>query len=299
MTAITRLLCPVDFSDCSRHALDRAVAIANRYGASITMLHVLRPVESLIPAGDGGLYPGFVYTEEDVAQLARELATFAAESGAPKNVDTVVVDGNPAREILRQAVETHAGLIVIGTHGRTGVQRLLLGSVTEHVLVKAPCPVLTVPPRAPDVVPAGALFTQIVCAVDFSPASTKALAYARALATDFQAALTVVHAVEPVPVFDPVLMGGPGMPEFAIQAMANARDYLHQWLTHGAGGGSPVAEVVSEGKAYQEILRTAAERHADLIVLGAHSGRAGLLAFGSTMNHVVRQAACPVLTVKP
>jgi nucleotide-binding universal stress UspA family protein len=300
MVTIQRLLCPVDFSEFSRHAVDHAVAIAHASGARITALHVLRPVASMIPAGDAGLYPPIVYTAEDLAQYTRALATFVAGSGGAIPLETVVVEGNPASEIPRYAADGRADLIVMGTHGRSGFQRLLLGSVTEHVLVKAHCPVLTVPRGAPEAGPAGPnLFTRILCAVDFSPASVKALAYARALAGQFGAALTVMHAVEPVPVFDPVMMGGPGTPEYALHARDIAQDRLHAVLAHADAVGDRVTEVVTEGKAYAEILRVAAERQADLIVIGAHAGQPGVLAFGSTMNHVVRGAECPVLTLKP
>lgn len=299
MTDIKRVLCPVDFSEFSRHALDYAVAIARYYGANVSALHVVAPIASAIPSGDAGLYPPFAYSPADLDQFRRELAMFAADSIGTTPIGSDVVEGSPVREIVRRAAELPADLLVLGTHGRSGFERLFMGSVTEHVLVKAPCPVLTVPRRAPDAVPAGpVLFTRILCAVDFSPASLKALDYARSLAGASGATLAVLHVVERVPIFDPVMMGGPGTPEYDAHAKEIAVRHLHDCLA-GGGHGSSASEVIAEGKAYVEILRTAAELDADVIVLGAHTGRAGLLAIGSTMNHVVRQARCPVLTLKP
>ena len=296
MMPLRHILCPVDFSEFSRHALDWAAAFARTHGADITALHVLPTLPPSAAAGGEALYPAFVFTPQDLEQFRQELSTFAAPSSAGVPVTPLVVQGYAVREIVAQAAG--CDLLVMGTHGRSGFDRLFLGSVTERVLVKAPCPVLTVPPRVPDALPPGRVpYSHIVCAVDFSPASVKALAYARAITRGTPAVMTAVTVLEPVRRLEPVYAGGPGTPEFDVQAHEVLAARLHDAV--GDPGDTHIDEIVADGKAYEAILRVAASRGADLIVLGAHAGRAGLLGNGSTMNQVVRRATCPVLTVKP
>ena len=293
---VRRILCPVDFSEFSRHALDYAVAIGRWYDARIVALHVLPPISAALPPTGEGLYPQIVFSPQDLEQFDKELASFAAASGdAP--VETQVLQGSVVGEIVGVATALPADLLVVGTHGRSGFDRLMLGSTTEKLLRKAPCPVLTVPARAPDATPIGALFTLMLCAVDFSPVSLRSLALAESLAGEAAARLCVMHVLEPVSVFEPVVAGGR---EAAVSAdvRREARRRLEELTSSDSRAFSDVAEVVVAGKPYREILREAAEQGSDLIVIGAHGGRFGLPAFGSTTNHVVREATCPVLTVR-
>ncbi len=299
MLQINRVLCPVDFSEFSRHALDHAVAIARQYDGRVTALYVIPPVVSLIPSAESPLYPPVVYTEADMTQFRDELDRFVREECEGCPVDTLVTEGSPVAEIVRQSVELKADLVVLGTHGRSGFERLVLGSVTERALRKLACPVLTVPPRAPDAVPSTPeLYKRILCAVDFSPSSMRALAVASSFAKEGDADLLVLHVVESMPVFEPVPMGGPGGTDYEQVARAAAKVRLREVVPADVRASCEVTEVVAGGKPYREILRAAAEQHAEVIVVGAHSGAAGLLAFGSTLNHVVRESTCPVLTVR-
>lgn len=300
MVTIQRLLCPVDFSDFSRHALDHAAAIARWYTPRIRVVHVLPTIQAAVPAGDAGLFPAFVFTQDDLEHVREEVATFARESLGDRAFDVEVVQGHPAGEIARLARTWPADLVVMGTHGRTGFERLLLGSTTERVLMTVPAPVLTVPRRTPDAAPLGpVLFTNLLCAIDFSPASRAALHYARALTAEAGARLHAVTVIERPPVSEPVMMGGPGTPDGELAAQRLARARLREWMTEAGVPPDEVHLSVASGKAYREILRLAAEQHADLIVMGAHSGATGHPAFGSTTAHVVRGAAAPVLTLKP
>jgi nucleotide-binding universal stress UspA family protein len=297
MIDIKHILCPVDLSDCSRRALDHAAAITRWYGATATVLHVIPPVSSLIPFTPAALYPPIVFTAEDLRQAERELAAFAATSGAIESFRMLAVAGGVTSEIVHVAEELPADLLVMGTHGRSGFDRLILGSVTEKMLRKAPCPLLTVPPHALDPAhAAGEPFRRILCAVDFSPASLRALAFAESLAEEGDGRLDVLHVLEAQSVFEPVPMGGPRSPATDAGARG-ARDRLAHVVSKDARVYSHVSEIVAAGKAYAEIVREASERHSELIVIGAHSGHGGLAAFGSTTNHVVREAPCPVLTV--
>jgi nucleotide-binding universal stress UspA family protein len=143
------------------------------------------------------------------------------------------------------------------------------------------------------------LFKRILCAVDFSPSSLQALAMAESLAKEADGSLSVLHVLEPASIFEPVVMGGPGGAAGpSPDARKAARARLRELVSQDARTFSHVTDVVTSGKPYREILREASERRAELIVIGAHGGRLGLSAFGSTTNHVVREAACPVLTLR-
>ena len=293
MVSISRILCPVDFSESSRHALDCAVGVARCYGAAITALHVVPPIMAPLPPTGEGLYPPIIFSGKDLPQLCDELKSFARAQEVPA-LRTQVVQGSVVGEILRFARELPADLIVMGTHGRSGFERLLLGSVTEKILRKSPCPVLTVPVHG-TAVPA---VSRVLCAIDFSPVSLRALALAQSLAGEAAARLTVVHVLEPLSVFEPVPAMASGDPSAPTDRQREVRHRINGLIDSDTRAFSDVVEVVVSGKPYQEILRLASEQHSDLIVIGAHGGPAGLPAFGSTTNHVVRGAACAVLTVR-
>jgi nucleotide-binding universal stress UspA family protein len=295
MISFSRILCPVDFSEFSGRALDHAVGIARWYGSGITALYVLPSIPAFGPPAGDGLYPPMVYSPQDLQQFRDELQAFAGAHGVAA-LDTDVVQGNVTSEILRVAADLPADLIVMGTHGRSGFERVMLGSVTEKILRKARCPVLTVPARATDAAPDDALVSRVLCAVDFSPASVRALALAQSLAGEAGAKLSVLHVLEPVSVFEPVAATGAGEAVNADQRR-DARQRLERLIDADTRAFADVAEVVVAGKAYTEILRLAKEQRVDLLVMGAHGGRPGVAVFGSTAAHVVRAAECPVLTV--
>ena len=140
---IKRILCPVDFSDSSDHAMRYAAALAGTFGAELTLLHVVAPVVSALP-GETAL-PDMLNMDEIVEacreRLEQTVGTLAADG---LTVQHKVVNGVPFIEIIRYARDVKTDLIVMGTHGRTGLVHLLIGSVAERVVRKAPCPVLTV-----------------------------------------------------------------------------------------------------------------------------------------------------------
>jgi nucleotide-binding universal stress UspA family protein len=295
MIRIVHVLCPVDFSEISQHALDHAAAIARWYEARLTLLYVF----ANLPTMD---LPPLALEDADRERLMSDLRRMA--SAVPRDVP-VEFDIQEApyihEEILAQVGARHADLLVVGTHGRSGFQRLFLGSVTEKVIRKATCPTLVVPPRAPDV-PAGSpiQFRRILCAVDFSESSLDALALAINLAEEADAQLTLLHVVE----FPPVLVGEPAVPVPDLSrvreaAAADARRKLHELIPEQARTYCTVDTAVVEGRAYRKILRHATEQRSDLIVMGVHGrGALDLLVFGSTTHHVIRASACPVLIVR-
>jgi nucleotide-binding universal stress UspA family protein len=302
MLEIQNIICPVDFSDASRHALDHALTIARWYAARVTVLHVVPPVSQLFPPGEAGLAATLAVAPNDLQMLQTAVEAFvrpavAALGDGTAGTDARVAEGNAATEITSLAESLPADLLVMGTHGRSGFERLMLGSLTEKMLRKAPCPLLTVPPRA-DIPPAHVdPFRRILCAVDFSSSSLRGLQFAESLAEEADAELVVMHVIEPASVFEPVVASQPGG-EPGAGARAAALGRVRQLITRDARTYSRVSEVVTEGKPYVEILHAAEARRSELIVLGAHAGHRGIPAFGSTPNHVVRAAPCPVLTVR-
>jgi nucleotide-binding universal stress UspA family protein len=211
-----------------------------------------------------------------------------------------VRDGSPVHMILDEAESLPSDLIVLGTHGHSGFDRWVLGSVTEKVLRKASCPVLTVPP--PAAAPASGalqLFKRILCPMDFSASSLKALEYALSLAKEADAEL-LMHVIEGLADVahwqQPI---NPSILEYLRLSERNALTRLRDVVPKDAHAWCRPHEILMTGKPYEEILRTARDQDVHLIVMGVY-GRSpiDLLFFGSTTNHVVRASTCPVLTLK-
>ena len=305
MIEIRRILCPVDFSENSRRALDHAIAVARWYESMVTALHVFMPTPVAAYGPGPVVFPTVVLTDVDRDRLLADTKAFIAAETAPGvAIEAVVREGSTVAEILDKATKMKADLLVMGTHGRSGFERLLLGSVAEKVLRKARCPVLTVPKGIPDAVPAGpVLYRQILCPVDFSDPSMHALKYAKSMAQEANGTLTVLHVVADE------LDSGADTARIAIAAQMTLGDFVAereeslrrclQEAIRGAPNVRSVKSMMTHGKPWREILRTAAEREADLIVMGVQGrGAADLLFFGSTTQHVVREATCPVLTLR-
>ena len=304
-TTIERVLCPVDFSECSRQAFDRATAVARACGAALTALNVI-PVQTaagILPyAGPESLAP-FPLPEVQPERVKEALQSFLTRGAIPPIAVTYDVTEAPDvhREILAHAARRRADVIVVGTHGRSGVHRLILGSIAEKVLRRAPVPVLTVPPAAADAVATGAEpFRRVLCALDFSACSLLGLQFATAFAAEHHARLAVLHVAEVAPVgYDPFIGPPTDLARLKSAAEIVMRDRLHEAIPSVDRSALYIEEIVVAGTPHREIVRIAREWCADLIVLGIH-GRSGLgrAAFGSTVEPVVRHAACPVLTMR-
>ena len=185
----------------------------------------------------------------------------------------------------------------MSTHGRTGFERFMLGSVTEKVLRKAPCPVLTVPRRCEGQAESP-LFRRILCGVDFSEPGRRALDRALSLAQEARARLTLLHVVDWIG--DPDLARYPQFDANGYRrlVMANVRERLEALVPAEVRDWCDVDLRVACGKPYQELLRFAGNEGVELMVLGVRGeGAVDRMLFGSTTQHVVRQATCPVLTV--
>lgn len=280
--SIHRIICPTDFSDSAAGALAESLRLARWFGANVTVLHVL-PFAVPI-AGDVGYIPMSVSNGEEVrnAKLAEIQRFVDAREHTRVPIEMMLLEGDPSQEISNAVRETGADLVVMGTHGRSGLKRLALGSVTESVLRDPPAPVLTV---HQGVAHRKGLFRRIVCATDVSERTARTMAVAMALADEGAKHLTVLHVIEE----------GRESPGGDLERAALAA--LQKLIPDEARNSYRIEEHVAFGQANREILRIAAEEGADLIVMGAHRHGAFGGLFGSTVRGVVRDAACPVLLV--
>jgi nucleotide-binding universal stress UspA family protein len=294
MGCFLRILIPVDFSDCSTAAVTMGRALTDICGAELTALHV-HPYDP--PVGDaiafGTLSPPL--DEKTRAVLIDRLGALVTPGDIDgRRIELVVREGSAAEEILEYAGHG-TDLIVMGTHGRRrALDRLFVGSVTGRVSRKAPCSVLTIRTDTSGIVRHPDL-RKVLCPVDLTEASEGTVAMAASVTRAVGGHLTLFHAVDPRrwehhPM--PVPQGDERFRRFMVDT---ARDRLTALADRHAGGGLEVAAAVTLGRARDEILRRASHIGADLIVVGAHarSPLGGLL--GSTPQHLMRMAPCPVL----
>jgi nucleotide-binding universal stress UspA family protein len=296
MAAIRRILCPVDFSEVSRRACDYAVALARQHEAAVTLLYVA-PLPVPLSAGPPGTS---AVASLDVGARERwteELRRLVAGAGDIRT-EVLVEEGSAVAEILAKAALMGADLVAMGTHGRGGFERWLLGSVTDKVLRKASFPVLTVSPWCPEPPREGA-FRRILCALDLAPDSVTTLAHAAAVArrSGPRARVSLLHVIDDLPQQDIVLgRAGLELGTYRRYREEEARTRLAEMASSHAAGLNPDIST-STGAAWRAILHAAAEAASDLIVMAAH----GSLAdghFGSNVDRVVREAPCPVLIVR-
>jgi nucleotide-binding universal stress UspA family protein len=302
MIEISQILCPVDFSDLSRRALDHAIAVAKWYRSRLSVLYVYHVPTAGMALSSLPVAPAaeaVALSPADREQLRRQLRGFApADVLKDVPVECLVAEGDVATEVLAEAEA--ADVVVLGTHGRSGFEHLILGSVAEKVVRKAHCPVMTIPPAAANATKAvPALFHHIVAGIDFSDASLHALKYALSLAEETDAHLTVLRVVEVPRELAEWAADSEEGKGYVERWKALALAHLHDVVPDDARVYCHVDERVEAGQPYRELLRVAAEQSAGLIVIGAHGhGVLDRVFFGSTAQHMVRQAVCPVLTLR-
>jgi len=296
--SVHHVMCPTDFSESAASAFAESVRLARWFGARITVLHVIPP--ALLTAVDMGYLPKSI----DIGDAARktqldELRRFVdATDHLGVRVESMCREGDPCTEIREATRRTGADLLVMGTHGRAGLEKLVLGSVTEAILTHPPVPVLTL--RGPLPARKG-LFEKVLCAADGSKWSAATIAFAIELAEEGAEHLTVLSVVEDLPETRAWARG-----HFAVQEVDAFRDDLERTALAGLQQLIPdearvscrIEEHIRFGKADREILSVAAEEHANLIVLGNRGrGAVDRILFGSTARRVVRGATCPVVVV--
>jgi nucleotide-binding universal stress UspA family protein len=297
MVSINRILCPIDFSDFSLDALHHGLALAQWYSAQLTLLHVYQVSQPLPVDGLPGSVP--VDVDVDPNKMAEEVRRFCAPFVGPsgRTVEVIVRPGDAAREIRKEAERLPSDLLILGTHGRSGFERLFLGSVTEKVLRSTRVPVLTIPPPVRE--PGSPLYKTILCPLEFSPASIRALEYALSLAKEADARLILLHAIEDVlGEGGAQTLGHLTVSEYYRQLEQDAVTRLRAVVPDEARVWARPEERVVKGRAHQEILKVVADEHVDLVVMGVQGkGVVNRLLFGSTTHRVIREAGCPVLTL--
>ena len=284
---LRNILFATDFSSVSTAAMNHALSIAQRYDARIYIAHVIRPdAYQLVPPEAVAMASEQTrrYAEQQMAQLL--------VSGHLRGIPhQVLLEQGELWPTLAAMLEQHEiDLIVVGTHGRTGVRKLLLGSAAEEIFRMAPCPVLTVGPHVTGEVPTETTLRRILYATDFTAHSDRASAYAFSLAQEHQAHLILLHVVQGAA--DVSAPGHAKLTEFFLEQM-------QQMIPEEADLWCEPEIRVDFGTPADEILRLTSEQNADLIVLGVRRSAtfAGHLP-PATAYKVVCQATCPVLTVR-
>ena len=291
---IKRILCPIDFSEFSVSAYQHALSVAEHYQAKLVAQHIVELWRH--PAADfvasAGLY-------EEYRQALRESGKEQLQEFVKKHThdeiqpELVVQTGVAADSILSFAQLQKADVIVMGTHGRRGFDRLMLGSVTDRVMRTAPCPVLVAskPPQGSVAVgkERGHVhhLSRILFCADFSENSEGALKYAISATAEYDAELTLLHVLEAVP-----------SQAETEEAMAAAAERLDKLIPPEGRKSLKIRTAVRTGKPYPQIIQLATEAQIDLVIMGVRGrGALDVAVFGSTTYRVMQLGSCPVLAV--
>jgi nucleotide-binding universal stress UspA family protein len=290
MPSVRKILLPVDFSERSLGATRYAQVLASHFQAEITLLHVLEPFRYEFSTLEFG---GAVMSDlaaNRSAQARKQLEAFLASELSGVSLQRVLLEGDPAQQIVQYAQTQQIDVITMPTHGYGPFRRFILGSVTAKVLHDADCPVWTGVHMEEAPASQSIAFRNILCALDFGPHSRRTLSWAAQMASEFGARLILVHAVPSIEV--------------------RAGEYFDQKLTAEVVGAArqellslqrdlnTQAELFVEGGDPPKVIcRAAAQFHADLLVIGRGSA-AGI--FGRLRTNayaIIRQSPCPVVSV--
>lgn len=288
-----KIFCPLDFSSDSQHAMRVAVRLARTSGAELVLAHAWH-VPALAVAGEVVPYTTAAINDlvnDEQAALAKAVAE-AGRMGAPK-VTSSFLGGLPWQEICAALdADPEIDLVVMGTHGRTGFRRILLGSVTEKVVRHAPCSVLAV--RGRD---GSHEFRHVLCPTDLAATSRPAADLAAALVATDGPGIDLLHILE--------LPAGPPADPATLRHVANLEREAVRVLDEWAAGlrtktKAPIATHMRIGApAAQALVELDSDVSFDLVVVGSH-GRTGLgrVVLGSVAEQLVRHAPCPVLVAR-
>jgi nucleotide-binding universal stress UspA family protein len=288
---ITRLLLATDCSKEAARAQEVAVFLAKTCQAKLDILSVLEAPPGMDPEYQvNQLY--FDQLQKEAGKVVDRVVSEAGDCGV--KTKSRILRGIPVQQINETAQELKSDLVVMGTRGRTGLAHVLLGSTAEGVVRGALCPVLTVRSVAKGGPPAR--ITRILVPVDFSDCSLEALEYTIQMTREFSASVTILHVIEPASYGLDFTLSHAGDAQKTSDALEKR---LGEFTALLKGQGIPARHVLQSGAPGTAILDGARAAEADLIVMGTH-GRRGFshLVSGSVAEAVLRQAPCPVLTVK-
>ena len=285
-----RIVVPLDRTECATAVLPTACALATRTGGTLALLHVI-----------DRHFPGTDLAHQERRKARRWLRDLARESEHSDRPPTIIAvrDGSPAEEILTYADEIEADLICMATHGRAGLERMIVGSVAEQVLHRARLPLLLVRPGA--TVPDIAAHTPIVVPLDGSPRAEAALPHAVRLAKTFGAPLTLVRVWNTALPFIPgpyaVTMNQQLLDEWKEATEDGAADYLAS-VAGRLTNEILVRTVCLHGDAAEQLMAYLRRERPSLVVMGTH-GRGGVprWVMGSVAIALVHAAVTPVLLI--
>jgi len=281
MLSLGHILVATDFSPISIGALRHALGIARRYHSTVSLLHVVDPALFGLAGPDG--------TSADTNCAVRDCEALEAslrQEGILEGLNfSSAVRVGPVWKTVREATEQESyGLLVLGTHGRTGISKLLLGSVADSAFRYSPCPVLTVGPHALRSKYSGAEAKHFLVPTNLSPESMDALPYGISLAKITGVDITLLHVLNPI-----------------SEANRGARPEItrvKELLQKYPDAGNIVDIMVEHGEPAEIIVRFADSHQTDIIVMDLHAWRGDGPALWHTAYKVVTEAGCPVLTMK-
>jgi nucleotide-binding universal stress UspA family protein len=288
MFRFKRILCAVDFSPASTRAFEFALQLASIHGARIQLLHVIpRIIASVMDVPITTSRWTAAQEEEATRELAK-LRERASKSGIA--ADTEIRLGDIDLQILKVANETRADLLVIGTHGRRGFERWVLGSVAERMLRHSPIPILLTASTGKRA--AAGVIRHILIPSDFSRGTADAIGYGVGIADQAGASVTILHVIQDR---SPAVDWNAGSAESAA-----IQQRLEGLVPLGARRLCEIDTRVENGQPYQEILRVIQDSKPSLVVLNTHGhGFLDRALIGSTAERVVRGGAalCPLLLI--
>jgi nucleotide-binding universal stress UspA family protein len=295
------ILCATDFSENSYLSVSYAISMAREFSAKLFLCHILPPPYAGLAEG----YPTDPLSQQKELMDEASVRFSRWMEGQSIEWAPLLAVGDAASEITRLAEENKVELAICATHGRSGLKRLILGSLTERLMRSLSCPVLVVRPEEGEIpqAPSGDVrFQRILIGCDFSPDSELAFRYGLSLAQEYMSELHLVHVVEPLAYKHLLIHSG------KTEGVDLTRQHLRGPLKEKLSGMVPLeaqnwckpVTVLLAGQPYEEMTKYALVNDIDLIVLGLRGqSLIQTLFMGSTTDRVIRQASCPVLSVQP
>lgn len=295
---IRKVLHPTDFSACAREAFAHAAFLADKHEAELHVVHAVTWLAGDAPYSPLRQTPEASALQQDLEDIVRDQMARAVAGYEGKLVTKQLsASTSPSPRILEYAEREDIDLVVMGARGRRGLDRMLTGSVAAEVVREAACPVLTICEDSKDA--AQRTVRSILVPIDFSEHSTLALAHAVELATEYGARITLLHVVDYRPLSSVYGFASMAVPEAMPDIEAGVQNEIQRMAEKLDAWDVKVSTTVAHGPVTACIIDAASEEDADMIVQASH-GRTGLKRFlmGSVAESVMREAACPVFTVK-
>lgn len=292
---IQNILVPVDFSERSEHGAQHALALARHFDAKLTFLHVVPPSPYEYAAFDEGFYAAATWPQAPEVRetLLKRLDELAQRVAPGRDIETVVVSGDPSLEIEDVAKDKNADLVMLPTHGYGAFRKLVLGSVTSKVLHDVSRPVFT-GAHVPELAPVNdEPYRRVACAVDLGEHSENTLRWAHDFAQAFDAELLVIHAA-------PLIEAGGTYgewfpPDTRDQVESAARRSLDELLTKTGVLGAKVH--VASARAVPYVCDTLEKTRADVLVIGRSTHEGPMSDLLADAYSIIRRSPCPVISV--